>query len=147
MASPLKTPGLKFFADPMIRDPEGGPRANELYVVCHDGSIQSVYHPNKYIDWDLIEDGDEWYYGPDRKRCIVRYHSRVADPPIGRVPDAPQKAEIIKQRDADLEVISRNLNPRLALCAAILNDPDQTAAMAKFAEGKMSYAEMRARCG
>lgn len=147
MASPLKTPGLKFFADPVIRDPEGGPRTNELYVVCHDGSIQSVYHPDQYIDWDLIEDGPNWYYGPDRKKCIVRFHSRAADPPIGRVPDAPQKAEITEQRDVDLEVISRNLDPLLAQCAVIVNDPDQTDALARFAEGKMSYAEMRARCG
>jgi hypothetical protein len=29
----------------------------------------------------------------------------------------------------------------------MLNDPVQTDAMAKFAEGKMSYAEMRGLCG
>lgn len=175
MASPLKTPGLKFFADPVIRDPEGGPRANELYIVCKDGSIQSVYQPDHPIGWELIEDGDEWYYGPDRKRCIVRYHSRVADPPEGRgysgSVERPQKAEITEQKDqwpevtsflkefrrkadavdtttlnGDLKKIS-TFDPRLAQCAAVLNDPAQTEAMAKFAEGKMSYAEMRALCG
>jgi hypothetical protein len=35
------------------------------------------------------------------------------------------------------------LDPLLAQCAVMVGDPVQTAAMAKFAEGKMSYAEMR----
>jgi hypothetical protein len=39
------------------------------------------------------------------------------------------------------------IDPLLAHCAVILDDPVQTAAMAKFAEGKMSYAEMRGLCG
>jgi hypothetical protein len=45
------------------------------------------------------------------------------------------------------ETIARNLNPQLAAAAAFLNDPVQTDAMARFAEGKMSYAEMRGLCG
>jgi hypothetical protein len=83
--------------------------------------------------------------------------------------DTPQKAEIIEQKDngaevsskcpgapkkpaqaikaKDLDTIARNLGPDLAFCARMVNDPDQTAALAKFAEGKMSYAEMRSRCG
>ena len=48
---------------------------------------------------------------------------------------------------ANLETIARNLNPDLAAAASFLNDPVQTDAMARFAEGKMSYAEMRGLCG
>jgi hypothetical protein len=39
------------------------------------------------------------------------------------------------------------LDPNLAAAAAHLGDPVQTAALARFAEGKMSYAEMRMLCG
>jgi hypothetical protein len=183
----LMTPGLKFFAqqiDPVYPstglyptmsnygygfDLEGGPKHNELYVVCKDGSIQSVYEPGRPIGWELIEDGDEWFYrvtqmNHPRKRCAVRYHSRVADPPAGtghigsvvqvcrRIVEEPQKAEITDQKDTGDEVESKlakiaTIDPLLAQCAVILNDPVQTDAMAKFAEGKMSYAEMRWMCG
>jgi hypothetical protein len=66
--------------------------------------------------------------------------------------DEPQKAEITEQKDTDDEVDSKlakiaTIDPLLAQCAAYLNDPVQTDAMAKFAEGKMSYAEMRGLCG
>jgi len=164
----LMTPGLQFYADQI--DPlEGGPTHNELYVVCKDGSIQSVYEPARPIGWELIEDGDEWYYrvtqmNHPRKRCAVRYHSRVADPPVGtgrigsvvqvcrRIVDEPQKAEITEQKDTGEEVSSKlakiaTIDPLLAHCAVMLNDPVQTDAMAKFAEGGMSYAEMRGLCG
>ena len=60
--------------------------------------------------------------------------------------DKPQCAEIIEQKDNDIEVISK-LDPLLAHCAVIVNDNDQTDALAKFSKGEMSYAEMRARCG
>jgi hypothetical protein len=117
----------------------------------------------------LIEDEfDDWYYrvtqmNHPRKRCAVRYHSRVADPPAGtgrigsvvqicQRRETPQKAEITEQKDTDDEVDSKlakiaKFNPLLAHCAAIVDDPFQTDAMAKFAEGKMSYAEMRGLCG
>jgi hypothetical protein len=49
-------------------------------------------------------------------------------------------------RKTDLEKIA-TIDPNLATLAAFLNDPEQTAAMARFAEGKMSYAEMRGLCG
>jgi hypothetical protein len=181
MAAILKTPGLKFFAeqiDPLhpptglyptmsiygLLNLEGGPQRNELYVVCQDGTIQSVYEPSRPIGWELIEDGDEFWYrvtqmNHPRKRCAVRYHSRVEDPPAGRgaigsvvTRERPQKAEISEQNDSGDEVTSQlskiaTIDPLLAQCAAILDDPAQTAAMAKFAEGKMSYAEMRGLCG
>lgn len=200
----LKTPGLQFYADKIdpeipptglyptmstygILDLEGGPKRNELYVVCKDGSIQSAHNPSRPIGWELIEDGDEWFYrvtqmNHPRKRCAVRYHSRVADPPEGRgrigsvvTFERPQKAEITEQRDQGDEVTSAvreyldafravadtvdttkltgdaakiaSIDPLLAQCAVALGDPVQTAAMAKFADGKMSYAEMRSLCG
>jgi hypothetical protein len=75
---------------------------------------------------------------------VVQVHRRIAD--------EPQKAEITEQKDTDDEVDSKlakiaKFNPLLAQCAAIVDDPAQTDAMAKFAEGKMSYAEMRGLCG
>ena len=177
----LKTPGLQFYAEQI--DPlhpstglypttstygrlnlEGGPQRNELYVVCKDGSIQSVHEPNRPIGWELIEDGDEWFYrvtqvNHPRKRCAVRYHSRTDNPPAGHgrigsvvTVEVPQNAEISEQKDEGSEVSSQlksisKIDPLLAQCAVILDDPVQTAAMAKFAEGKMSYAEMRGLCG
>ena len=178
----LKTPGLQFYAeqiDPLhpttglyptmsmygLLNLEGGPQRNELYVVCQDGSIQSVHEPSRPIGWELIEDGDEWFYrvtqmNHPRKRCAVRYHSRTENPPAGHgrigtvvTVEKPQKAEITEQKDdGEPEVISdlrkiAELDPNLAMAASVLNDPEQTAAMAKFAEGKMSYAEMRGLCG
>jgi hypothetical protein len=70
----------------------------------------------------------------------------------GRVAPEPAKAEITEQKDDGEEVTSNLLriaahNPDMAMCAALLNDPVQTAAMANFMEGKMSYAEMRGLCG
>jgi hypothetical protein len=65
----------------------------------------------------------------------------------------PQFAEITEQKDkGDEEVTSQlkkiaTIDPLLAQCAVILDNPKQTEAMAKFAEGKMSYAEMRMHCG
>lgn len=46
----------------------------------------------------------------------------------------------------DLKEIS-NMNPALASIAEQLNDPVQTKALADFAQGKLSYAEMRMLCG
>jgi hypothetical protein len=177
MATSLKTPGLQFYAeqiDPLhspeelLRTPstygllnlEGGPKRNELYVVCKDGSIQSVYEPSRPIGWELIEEGDEFWYrvtqmNHPRKRCAVRYHSRTEYPPSGRgavgsvvTAETSQEAEVTEQKDDGDEMTSiSKIDPLLAQCAVILNDPVQTAAMAKFAEGKMSYAEMRGLCG
>ena len=171
----MATPGLQFYAeqvDPLHpptglyptmstygygMDLEGGPKRNELYVVCKDGSIQSVHEPNRHIGWELIEDGDEFWYrvtqmNHPRKRCAVRYHSRTDNPPDGHgragsvvTVERPQNAEITEQNDDDVEVSS--IDPLLAQCAVILNDPVQTADLAKFAKGEMSYAEMRGLCG
>ena len=177
MATSLKTPGLQFYAeqiDPLhspkelLRTPstygllnlEGGPKRNELYVVCKDGSIQSVYEPSRPIGWELIEEGDEFWYrvtqmNHPRKRCAVRYHSRTEYPPSGRgavgsvvTVETSQEAEVTEQKDDGDEMTSiSKIDPLLAQCAAIVGDQEQVAAMAKFAEGKMSYAEMRGLCG
>lgn len=48
--------------------------------------------------------------------------------------------------DPKLSKIS-SIDPLLAACAVIVDDPAQTDAMARFADGKMSYAEMRMLCG
>jgi hypothetical protein len=85
--------------------------------------------------------------------------------------EEPQSAEVTEQRDDGHEVSSTppptprteptcpgapvksdlakiaTLAPNLAAAAAYLGDPEQTSALARFAEGKMSYAEMRGLCG
>lgn len=159
----MAVPGLKFFAD-YIDVPvdglaatmstysygdrlEGSPTSNELYVVCKDGSIQSVYDPTKPIGWELFDEDSQWFYRVTQmnhkpKLCIVRYHSMDPNPPAGRGMigsvvmacrrvEKPQEAEITEQKDPDMEVISK-LSP-------IVNDPVQTAAMAK--------GQMRGLCG
>jgi hypothetical protein len=157
----LLTPGLQFYIDCFdLTRPEGLPRRNELYVVCQDGSIQVANSPGTPVKWKLIETvDDEWYCLLPLTAvqpvlvavpCSVRYHSRVTDPPPGR--GSPTHAEITDQKDEGSEVTSQlksisKIDPLLAHCAVILDDPVQTAAMAKFAEGKMSYAEMRGLCG
>ena len=200
----IVTPGLVFTVAPMpYLDPpmpslyptastygilnfEDAPKRNELYVVCQDGSIQSVHEPDRSIGWELIEDGLETYYrvtqmNHKRKRCAIWFHSRTETPPAGRgfigsvvtferrIVDQPQDAEVTESPDEgqevsskcpdaprkpdavtearNLDTIARNLDPLLAQCAVIVGDPDQTEAMARFAEGKMSYAEMRGLCG
>jgi hypothetical protein len=45
------------------------------------------------------------------------------------------------------EPVPVTLPAELITIAQILNDPVQTDALNRFAEGKLSYAEMRALCG
>lgn len=66
---------------------------------------------------------------------------------LPRTPGAPTKPPRPPTNTENLQTIARNLDPKLAAAAAFLDDPVQTEAMAKFAEGKMSYAEMRGLCG
>ena len=106
--APNMSPGLKFFAEAIepLYPPGPGlyrtvstyqyggrlecqPKQNELYIVCRDGSIQSVYEPDVPIGWELIENGSEYFYrvtqvGFTPKKCLVRYHSRDPDPPAGK---------------------------------------------------------------
>jgi hypothetical protein len=81
-------------------------------------------------------------------------NAEITDTPDDGEPEvtskAPPGAPVKPPRPplaAQLDTIARNLNPDLAMAAIMVNDPDQTAALAKFAEGKMSYAEMRGLCG
>lgn len=67
---------------------ELSPRQNDLYVVCLDGSIQSVWNPERPIGWELvIKDGLPHcrvsQMGFEPQLALVRYHSEV-DPPCGR---------------------------------------------------------------
>ena len=166
-------PGLQFYAEPLAGSehethPDHRPSRNELYVVCSDGSVQSVWDGDHPVGWFLAEAGDQWFYwamrpGATPKPCLVRYHATSENPPKGRkviskfykgpviidhpiCPGAPTKVREPADR-ANLDKIARNLDPQLAVVAAFLNDPVQTEALAKFAEGKMSYAEMRGLCG
>jgi len=101
------SPGLKFFAeaiDPLYPPGPGlyrtvstygmgdrlecQPKQNELYIVCQDGSIQSVYDPEQPIGWELIKNCNDYFYrvtqvGFMPKKCLVRYHSREPEPPLG----------------------------------------------------------------
>jgi hypothetical protein len=100
------------------------------------------------VNWRLTEDAMGWYYDGN-KPLAVYFRGRTDEPPIGTSymdrQDSPQFAEVTEQSDDGSEVSS--IDPLLAQCAVIVNDPVQTAALAKFAEGKMSYAEMRGLCG
>lgn len=102
-------PGLQFYAEPMAGYVHSGPGPvrGELYVVCRDGSVQSVWNPEQNVGWELIEDGDSWFYSTTDglKPCLVRYHATSEDPPVGRSA-RPQNAEVIEQVDKALEVSS-----------------------------------------
>ena len=63
------------------------------------------------------------------------------------VREACKNATVEMYKDTDFETIATKMNPALATCAKIVDDPVQTDAMTKFAEGKLSYAEMRMLCG
>ena len=148
----LVKPGLLFQAAPLFgRDVQGAPCPNTTYVVCQDGSIQNYHEPTKPVGWTLTEDPMGWYYDGD-KPLAVYFRGRTEDVPIGTSQDSPQCAEVTEQSDDGPEVTSdldkiAALDPNLAAAAAYLGDPVQTSAMARFAEGKMSYAEMRMLCG
>ena len=102
-------PGLQFYAEviatagpapTLYRTPstyghgnalELAPRPNDLYVVCQDGSVQSVWEPDRAIGWEIFESETGWSYrvtqvGFEPQPCLVRYHSRAVEiRPGGRV--------------------------------------------------------------
>ena len=197
----LMKPGMLFQADRLpypgqggleatmsnygIPDLEESPRPWTTYVVCRDGSIQDNIDRKRPIGWELLENGNEWFYRVTQmnhkpKPLAVFYMGTTEDVPAGRgkigsvvfcatMYDPPQMAEMIIQEDAgeevtsgcpgapkkavkiqediNLEKITKNLGEDFAAAAVMVGDPAQTDALAKFAEGKMSYAEMRAYCG
>ncbi len=148
----LVKPGLLFQAARLLGGyAQGGPCPNTTYVVCQDGSIQNYHEPMKPVGWTLTEDPMGWYYDGD-KPLAVYFRGRTEDVPLGTFKDSPQFAEVTEQSDDGSEVTSdlakiATIDPNLAAAAAYLGDPVQTSAMARFAEGKMSYAEMRGLCG
>ena len=151
----LVKPGLLFQAEPLFKRPldAGPPCPNTTYVVCQDGTIQNYHDPTSPVNWKLTEDPMGWYYDGN-KPLAVYFRGRTDDPPIGASymdrQDSPQFGEVIEQSDGGEDEVSstrRKLDPLLVTTVARLNDPVQTAAMARFAEGKMSYAEMRGLCG
>jgi len=86
-------PGLQFYAEPLAGFDHGQsvtvPKRNELYVVCLDGSVQSVWDPEQQTGWVLVEPGDQWFYcetraGATPRPCFVRYHATAEAPPVGR---------------------------------------------------------------
>ena len=88
-----------------------------------------------------IEEQCPWH----KKVCPV--YVKMSSSDDNHKMNAPQHAEVTVQKDdGDLEVISK-MNPVIADIARHLNDPVQTKAMADFARGKLSYAEMRGLCG
>jgi hypothetical protein len=139
---------------------ELAPVPMDLYVVCRDGSLGHWQAPEVPIGWELIIKDDIPYsrisqfgFEPVEVRMVFRDKA-----PLEMVPKTnhavgnrievcqPAEAEVTEQKDTDEEIISK-YNPVLGACVASVNDPVQTAAMARFAEGKMSYAEMRGLCG
>lgn len=150
---------------------EGCPKSDDVYVICEDWSIQSRDDPDRPIGWELIEVEDGWMYRVTQmnhkpKPLSISFYGWADDVPKGSVV-VPQRAEVIEQNDEGEEVSSTppptpcpspecpgaplksiyNYNELLGHCAVMVGDPVQTDAMAKFAEGKMSYAEMRMLCG
>jgi hypothetical protein len=148
----LVKPGLLFQAAPIFGAPmvTGAPCPNTTYVVCQDGSVQNYHEPTRPVNWRLTEDATGWYYDGN-KPLAVYFRGRTDEPPLG-ASETSQCAEVTEQNDDGDEVTSdlakiATFDPNLAAAAAYLGDPLQTSAMARFAEGKMSYAEMRGLCG
>ena len=58
------------------------PRRNDLYVICADGSVQSVWESERPIGWEVFETENGWAYritqvGFEPQPCLVRFHSRA----------------------------------------------------------------------
>ena len=75
-----RTPSTYSFGDTL----EMAPRPNDLYVVCQDGSVQSVWEPDRPIGWEIFETENGWSYrvtqvGFEPRPCLVRYHSRAEE--------------------------------------------------------------------
>ena len=103
-------PGVQFYAEVISADRPLGlcrtpstyghgsklelaPRHNDLYVICADGSVQSVWEPDRPIGWEVFESETGWSYcvtqvGFEPQPCLVRYHSRTEAIPSGGGSDA-----------------------------------------------------------
>lgn len=105
-----------------IPDLEGAPQPRQTYVVCRDGSVQAWGDRERPIGWELLEDGDQWFYrvtqmSHKRKPLAVFYMGTTEDIPVGRgkigsvvvcatIRDPPQMAEMTEQNDEGEEVTS-----------------------------------------
>ena len=81
----------------------------------------------------------------NRTQIIKVYEKAPSDPFVKKMTWRPEENAWVIEA-TDIEKIY-NYDKTLGHCSQIVNDPVQTAAMAKFVEGKMSYAEMRSLCG
>jgi len=93
-------PGVMFrvtIQDPIFppsnQDPREVPVEHEVYVMCEDGSIQSVFRPELPINWELIETHGNFFYKIEEqtKECLVWWHGKMKDIPEGSkdLPDIP----------------------------------------------------------
>ena len=182
------TPGLQFYAEvisclapdvPTLRRTastygygdalELAPRHNDLYVVCQDGSVQSVWEPDRPIGWEIFESETGWSYrvtqvGFEPQPCLVRYHSQAEEIRLGGCGVASSRLGAIHEDDeeGEPEVTStpppecpgapRKAARNIAFGSAIdiarsRGDSEEVEALEKFSQGELSYAEMRMRCG
>jgi len=62
---------------------------DDYYVICKDGSVQSMDSPEKPIGWELISKNDEWYYritqfGFEPKKLVIVDMNYTSYIPEGR---------------------------------------------------------------
>jgi hypothetical protein len=78
---------------PANQNPREVPVEHEVYVMCEDGSIQSVFRPELPIKWELIETRGDFFYkiNEQMKECLVWWHGKMQDIPEGSkdLPDIP----------------------------------------------------------
>jgi len=70
-------------------DFEISPKSGEVYVICLDGSVQSVMDPNRPIGWEILEIGGQFYFRVKQvnfypKLCSVTHVRSEPNPPRGR---------------------------------------------------------------
>jgi hypothetical protein len=81
----------------------------------------------------------------NRTGTLKVYEKAPSDPFVKKMSWRPEENAWVLELP-EIEKIY-NYDETLGHCTQIVNDPVQTTAMAKFVEGKMSYAEMRGLCG
>lgn len=102
-------------------DFEVAPKNNDIYVICLDGSVQSVYEPTRPIGWELLDIDGQFYFRVKQvnfspKLCDIIFVRNDPDPPQGRnacysreVAFESQEAYIIDfEDDGEPEVTSRH---------------------------------------
>jgi hypothetical protein len=70
---------------PSNQDPREVPVEHEVYVMCEDDSIQSVFRPELPIKWELIETRGDFFYKTKEqtKECLVWWHGKMQEIPEG----------------------------------------------------------------